>query len=99
MAEIKLGYEEVNYQLSEIKNAVQSLQVHAEPPILENQLDVAAKLAELTRRLEQLLRKYQSVLLKNLQSTGDAVESLRELDEKISHSIRSSKPGPARLIE
>lgn len=95
--EVKMVYADIEEQLGEVSSAVTALNPTAEPPITGNELDVVTKLTELSTQLEQLLIRYQEVLVKNIGTTERSVEFMRESDEDISQSIDGTMNGPQRL--
>ncbi len=95
--EVKMVYADIEEQLGEMSSAVTALNPTAESPITGNELDVVTKLTELSTQLEQLLIRYQEVLVKNIGTTERSVEFMRESDEDISQSIDGTMHGPQRL--
>ncbi|TQR21292.1 YwqI/YxiC family protein [Psychrobacillus vulpis] len=96
--EVKIVYADVETQLTEMTNALASLNPKAEPPITGNTMDVVTKLTELSSNLEQLLTKYQTVLNTNIRTTISSVEFMKESDEKISNVMQSTASGPRKVI-
>ena len=92
--EIKMVYADVENQLMEMTSKIEAMSPKAEPPISGNTMDVVTKLTELSSKLEQLLTKYQTLLLMNSKTTKGSVEFMRESDEKISSVIQSAVSGP-----
>lgn len=96
--EVKIVYADVENQLEEMTTANETLDPTAEKPITGNTMDVVTKLTELSTKLEQLLRKYQTVLETNILTTTSSVEFMKESDEKISSVMHSTISGP-RMME
>lgn len=94
--EVKMVYGEIEEQLGLMNDAATSLNPQGEPPITGNVLDTVTKLTELSERLEQLLTKYQTVLLQNIETTKNSVEYMRETDENVSTGIKGATSGPRR---
>lgn len=96
--EVKMVYADVEEQLGVIENATTSLNPTAEPAIEGNTLDVVTKLNELALELDRILTSYQTVLLKNIETTRDSVQYMREQDQRISTNINGAATGPRRLM-
>ncbi|MGE6259915.1 YwqI/YxiC family protein [Heyndrickxia sporothermodurans] len=83
--EIKIQYKEVEQALANLRAKTKSLTTTFPTNIGgENQLDVLQRLNELGSDLQKLLNIYQSFLVKNEKATKEAVESMKELDERVS---------------
>ena len=95
--EVKIAYADVEAQLADIKNAAALLNPQAAPPITGNTLDVVTKLTELSARLEQILKRYQTVLLDNCKTTEGSIAFMRESDEKVSSIMQSTLSGPMKV--
>lgn len=91
-------YADVEEQLGVIENATTSLNPTAEPAIEGNTLDVVTKLNELALELDRILTSYQTVLLKNIETTRNSVQYMREQDQRISTNISGAATGPRRLM-
>lgn len=96
--EVKMVYADVEEQLGVIENATTSLNPTAEPAIEGNTLDVVTKLNELALELDRILTSYQTVLLKNIETTRNSVQYMREQDQRISTNISGAATGPRRLM-
>lgn len=96
--EVKMVYADVEEQLGVIENATTSLNPTAEPAIEGNTLDVVTKLNELALELDRILTSYQTVLLKNIETTRKSVQYMREQDQSISTNISGAATGPRRLM-
>ncbi len=96
--EVKMVYADVEEQLGVIENATTSLNPTAEPAIEGNTLDVVTKLNELALELDRILTSYQTVLLKNIETTRKSVQYMREQDQRISTNISGAATGPRRLM-
>ena len=95
--EVKIVYADVENQLAEMTNATEMLNPKAEPPITGNTLDVVTKLTELSTKLEQLLTKYQGVVITNIQTTTSSVEFMKATDEEISSVMQCTIDGPQKV--
>ncbi|WP_342514986.1 YwqI/YxiC family protein [Sporosarcina sp. FSL K6-1522] len=95
--EVKIVYADVEAQLADMNKAAESLKPEAEKAITGNTLDVVTKLTELSTQLEQLLERYQKVLLANCQTTTNSIEFMRESDEKISSVMQCTVSGPMKV--
>ena len=96
MTEVKMVYGDVRAQIDDLESKASALQPAAPEPISGNVLDVADKLNELMKRLEQVLTRYQTVLQENIRTTNGSVDFMEETDEKISTAIHGSGPQPMR---
>ncbi|MGC4376826.1 YwqI/YxiC family protein [Fictibacillus sp. Mic-4] len=87
MSEIKVVYGEVEQALSRLKSAVPSMQPSF-APVKEgsNVLDTMTKLKNVNESLRKIIQAYQTLLLENKKATEKAVQSMRELDEKLIYS-------------
>ncbi len=86
--EIKVEYSSVESQISNVKGSLQGLKAKSEGSIEGNVLDTADKLNELASKLDTILASYKGVLEKNLESTRQAVESMREADATIAGGMQ-----------
>ena len=90
MTEMKIVYEEVESKLGEIQGATDGLDPTAVSAISQNQMDVVTKLTELQTKLETLLTNYQTLLLKNVETTENSVQFLQAADETIGKGIAAA---------
>ncbi len=96
--EVKIVYADVETQLSDIHKSAESLDIKAEPLITGNTMDVITKLTELSIQLERLLGSYQTLLIKNCNTTKKSIAFMRESDRDISSAIHSTGDGARRLM-
>lgn len=88
--EIKMIYAEAEEQLGVMETEANALNPEAKPEITGNALDVATKLNSVAKDLETLLTTYQTLLLKNVQTSKKSVQYMKEQDEKISAAINGA---------
>ncbi|MCM3715936.1 YwqI/YxiC family protein [Halalkalibacter oceani] len=87
--EIKILYSDVEQELAKVESAVQQVDGTYPSSIGEgNVLDVVTRLNELSTELQLVIEQYQMLVLKNIESTRQSLEVMRETDHQISSSIR-----------
>ncbi|MGC4379394.1 YwqI/YxiC family protein [Fictibacillus sp. Mic-4] len=84
MSEIKMVYGDIEQALSRLKSAVPPQQPSFAPVKKgSNVLDAITKLKEVNKSLRDIVQSYQTLLLENEKATEKAVQSIREMDEKL----------------
>lgn len=86
--EIKIKFGEVEKKLIKLHTSSNALISSLPTDIGGNTvLDVVAKLNTLNSTLSKVVQSYKSLCLKNEEATSQAVQSMKETDEKIAVSM------------
>ncbi|HLS66107.1 MAG TPA: YwqI/YxiC family protein [Pseudogracilibacillus sp.] len=87
--EIRVQSEVVYDALAELRSSIQALDTSFSKTIDgNNNLDIVDKINHIKERYDELLTKYEALLLQNVTATEEAMETYKEADEAIEASIR-----------
>ncbi|WP_085991577.1 YwqI/YxiC family protein [Oceanobacillus senegalensis] len=89
MNEIKLEQSSVEKALTDLKQAIQSLDPSFHKEFKGNNvLDMMDKLNEINLLLEEFLIQYQELLNQNQEGTKQSIETLKQTDQELGTNIR-----------
>ncbi|MBA4538803.1 YwqI/YxiC family protein [Bacillus aquiflavi] len=87
--EIKVVYAEVEKELAELRTAIIAVQTSIASSIQACQdMITAEKVNKLNESLQQILKRYQKILLNNESMANKAIQKLREVDETLAAGMR-----------
>ncbi|MFJ5793808.1 YwqI/YxiC family protein [Bacillus atrophaeus] len=88
--EIKVNTSKVKQALSKLNQSAHAIKPHILTDINgQNQLDVIKKIENMNNDLQNLTKAYASALSKQIAQTEQAVNMMKDADEKLSASIKS----------
>lgn len=90
--EIKLNDSPVRQSLTELKNAAESMENSFSQHVQGDcSMEVADKLQQMKRQLEDINSSYQTLLRENTESVNQVLEKLKETDETVASSFQLLK--------
>ncbi|WFE14220.1 YwqI/YxiC family protein [Bacillus atrophaeus] len=88
--EIKVNTSKVKQALSKLNQSAHAIKPHKPTDINgQNHLDVIKKIETMNNDLQNLTKAYASALSKQIAQTEQAVNMMKDADEKLSASIKS----------
>ncbi|MGY3835619.1 YwqI/YxiC family protein [Bacillus atrophaeus] len=88
--EIKVNTSKVKQALSKLNQSAHAIKPHIPTDINgQNHLDVIKKIENMNNDLQSLTKAYASALSKQIAQTEQAVNMMKDADEKLSASIKS----------
>jgi len=86
--EIKVQSEVVREALAELKSSVQALETNFAKTIDgNNKLEIVDQMNNIKQRYDELLTKYEALLLQNIEETDKAVGTYEETDQSVASGI------------
>lgn len=84
--EIKIRQNDIDQALSKMKSATTALHTSLPAEVgAGNELIIVQKWQDLHQALEQMIESYKFLLQQNEEAASQAVQSMVDLDEKLSH--------------
>ncbi|WP_078576552.1 YwqI/YxiC family protein [Salipaludibacillus agaradhaerens] len=87
--EIKINDEKVHKTIDNLKAAIQAFEISLSADVPgDNSLSMTNELAEMKQQFEELVAAYEALILKQANSTTEAVASFKEVDTQLASSLQ-----------